>query len=90
MSEPLDIRQPMEGAEASRRGGIKSIRSLSFSGLLGGYSGASQDKSGRLGENLVKEKDTQENEVADSLADSPDAPKHPNLALSNQPSISKS
>ncbi|MBW0507823.1 hypothetical protein O181_047538 [Austropuccinia psidii MF-1] len=36
LSANLDRGPPMEGAAPSRRGGIKSRRSGSFSGLLGG------------------------------------------------------
>ncbi|MBW0593925.1 hypothetical protein O181_133640 [Austropuccinia psidii MF-1] len=37
LSANLDRGLPMEVAEPSRRGGVKSRRSRSFSGLLGGY-----------------------------------------------------
>ncbi|MBW0589645.1 hypothetical protein O181_129360 [Austropuccinia psidii MF-1] len=46
----LDRGPPMEGAAPSRRGGVKSRRSRSFSGLLGGYPGVSQGPRSRLGE----------------------------------------
>ncbi|MBW0578271.1 hypothetical protein O181_117986 [Austropuccinia psidii MF-1] len=50
LSENLDRGPPMEGEEASRRGGMKSGRSRSFSGLLGGYPGMSEGARERLGE----------------------------------------
>ncbi|MBW0548114.1 hypothetical protein O181_087829 [Austropuccinia psidii MF-1] len=50
MSAPLDRGPPMEGEAPSRRGGIKSRRSRSFSGLLGGYPGMSKGARARLGE----------------------------------------
>ncbi|MBW0510608.1 hypothetical protein O181_050323 [Austropuccinia psidii MF-1] len=40
LSANLDRGPPMEGAAPSRRWGMKSRRSRSFSGLLGGYPGA--------------------------------------------------
>ncbi|MBW0530323.1 hypothetical protein O181_070038 [Austropuccinia psidii MF-1] len=49
LSENLDRGPPMEGAAPSRRGGMKSRRSRSFSGLLGGYPGNSQGPRSRLG-----------------------------------------
>ncbi|MBW0577741.1 hypothetical protein O181_117456 [Austropuccinia psidii MF-1] len=42
LSESLDRGPPMEGAAPSRRGGMKSRRSRSFSGILGGYPGISE------------------------------------------------
>ncbi|MBW0580390.1 hypothetical protein O181_120105 [Austropuccinia psidii MF-1] len=50
LSANLDRGPPIEGAEPSRRGGMKSIRSRSFSGLLGGYPGMSEGARERLGE----------------------------------------
>ncbi|MBW0589981.1 hypothetical protein O181_129696 [Austropuccinia psidii MF-1] len=41
---------PIEGATPSRRGGMKSRRSRSFSGLLGGYPGMSGGARARIGE----------------------------------------
>ncbi|MBW0546367.1 hypothetical protein O181_086082 [Austropuccinia psidii MF-1] len=41
---------PMEGAAPSRRGGVKSRSSRSFSGLLGGYPGMSAGARARLGQ----------------------------------------
>ncbi|MBW0538464.1 hypothetical protein O181_078179 [Austropuccinia psidii MF-1] len=82
----------MEGAAPSRRGGIKSRRSRSFSGLLGGYPGMSEGARERLGEvedeegeESVEEEDSGETEVADALANAPEVPQGSNLALSNKP-----
>ncbi|MBW0562342.1 hypothetical protein O181_102057 [Austropuccinia psidii MF-1] len=46
----LDRVPPMEGAEPSRIGGMKSRRSRSSSGLLGGYPGMSKGARETLGE----------------------------------------
>ncbi|MBW0474678.1 hypothetical protein O181_014393 [Austropuccinia psidii MF-1] len=46
----LDKGPPMEGEEPSRRGQMKSIRSRSLSGFLGGYPGMSEGARARLGE----------------------------------------
>ncbi|MBW0488284.1 hypothetical protein O181_027999 [Austropuccinia psidii MF-1] len=86
----------MEGAAPSRRGGMKSRRSRSFSGLLGGYPGMSEGARARLGEvedeegeESVEEEDSGETEVADALANAPEVPQGSNLALSNQPLVSQ-
>ncbi|MBW0568805.1 hypothetical protein O181_108520 [Austropuccinia psidii MF-1] len=50
LSANLDRGPPMEGVAPSRRGGIKSRRSGSFSCLLGGYLGMSEGARARLGE----------------------------------------
>ncbi|MBW0533804.1 hypothetical protein O181_073519 [Austropuccinia psidii MF-1] len=50
LSANLDRVPPMEEEEPSRRGGVKSRRSRSFSGLLGGYPRISQGLRRRLGE----------------------------------------
>ncbi|MBW0528219.1 hypothetical protein O181_067934 [Austropuccinia psidii MF-1] len=50
LSANLDRGPPMEGEALSRRGGVKSRRSRSFSGLLGGYPRISQGPRSRLGE----------------------------------------
>ncbi|MBW0546582.1 hypothetical protein O181_086297 [Austropuccinia psidii MF-1] len=50
LSENLDRGPPMEGEAPSRRGGMTSRRSRSFSGLLGGYPGMSEGERARLGE----------------------------------------
>ncbi|MBW0552219.1 hypothetical protein O181_091934 [Austropuccinia psidii MF-1] len=41
LSANLDRGPPIEGAAPSRRGGMRSRRPRSFSGLLGGYPGMS-------------------------------------------------
>ncbi|MBW0581985.1 hypothetical protein O181_121700 [Austropuccinia psidii MF-1] len=65
----------MEGAAPSRRGGMRTRRSRSFSGLLGGYPGMSEGARARPGEikdeegeESVEEEDSGETEVADALA----------------------
>ncbi|MBW0560617.1 hypothetical protein O181_100332 [Austropuccinia psidii MF-1] len=73
MSSNLDRGPPMEGAALSRRGGIKSRRSRSFSGLLGGY----------------PEDEPEENEVETALAGVPEASEAANIAHSNQPLVSQ-
>ncbi|MBW0565706.1 hypothetical protein O181_105421 [Austropuccinia psidii MF-1] len=50
LSANLDRGPPMEREEPSRRGRMKSRRSRSFSGLLGGYPGMSEGARARLGE----------------------------------------
>ncbi|MBW0476563.1 hypothetical protein O181_016278 [Austropuccinia psidii MF-1] len=50
LSANLDRGPPMEGEAPSRRGGVKSRRSISFSGLLSGYPRISQGPRSRLGE----------------------------------------
>ncbi|MBW0460412.1 hypothetical protein O181_000127 [Austropuccinia psidii MF-1] len=49
-SENLDRGPHMEGAAPSRRGGVKSRRSRSFSGFLGVYPSISQGPRSRSGE----------------------------------------
>ncbi|MBW0579410.1 hypothetical protein O181_119125 [Austropuccinia psidii MF-1] len=87
----------MEREAPSRRGGMKSRRSRSFSGLLGGYPGMSEGSRARLGEvedekgeESVKEEDSGETEVADALANAPEVPQSSNLAPTNQPLFSQS
>ncbi|MBW0590075.1 hypothetical protein O181_129790, partial [Austropuccinia psidii MF-1] len=79
LSENLDRGPQMEGEATSRRGGMKSRRSRSFSGLLGGYPGMSECSRARLGEvedeegeESVEEEDSGETEVADALANAPE------------------
>ncbi|MBW0568260.1 hypothetical protein O181_107975 [Austropuccinia psidii MF-1] len=86
----------MEGAAPSRRGGMKSRRSRSFSGLFSGYPGMSEGARARLGEfedeegeESVEEEDSGETEVADALENAPEVPQGSNLALSNQPLVSQ-
>ncbi|MBW0519823.1 hypothetical protein O181_059538 [Austropuccinia psidii MF-1] len=86
----------MEGEAPSRRGGVKSRRSRSFSGLLGGYPSIYQGPRSRLGEGedkegdeYVEEEDSEETELASALAGAPEAYEPPSLALSNQPLVSQ-
>ncbi|MBW0493193.1 hypothetical protein O181_032908 [Austropuccinia psidii MF-1] len=97
LSANLDRGPPMEGAAPSRRGGMKSRISRSFSGLLGGYPGMSEGARARLGEaedeegeESVKEEYSVENEVVDALANYPVVPQGSNLAPTNQPLLSQS
>ncbi|MBW0586360.1 hypothetical protein O181_126075 [Austropuccinia psidii MF-1] len=48
LRENLDRGPPMEGAVPSRRGGMRSRRLRSFSGLLGGYPSISDVERARL------------------------------------------
>ncbi|MBW0485833.1 hypothetical protein O181_025548 [Austropuccinia psidii MF-1] len=87
----------MEGAAPSRRGQIKSRRSRSFFGLLGGKPGMSEGARARLGEvedeegeESVEEEYCAETEVADALANSPAVPQGSNSAPTNQPHVSQS
>ncbi|MBW0484009.1 hypothetical protein O181_023724 [Austropuccinia psidii MF-1] len=85
----------MEGASPSKRGGVKSRRSRSFSGLLGGNQSISQGPRKRSGEaedeegESVEEEEYEETEVAAALADGPEASEAPNLAHSDQPLASQ-
>ncbi|MBW0497428.1 hypothetical protein O181_037143 [Austropuccinia psidii MF-1] len=78
LSANMDRGLPMEGAAPSRR-------SRSFSGLLGGCPGMSEDARTGLGEG----EDSGETEMTDALADSPEVPQGSNLALSSQPLVSQ-
>ncbi|MBW0593257.1 hypothetical protein O181_132972, partial [Austropuccinia psidii MF-1] len=96
LSANLDRGPPMEGEAPSRSGGMKSRRSRSFSGLLGGYPGVSKGGRARLGEfkdeegeESVEEKDSGGTEVADALANAPEVPQGSNLALYSQPLVSQ-
>ncbi|MBW0589723.1 hypothetical protein O181_129438 [Austropuccinia psidii MF-1] len=89
LSANLDQGPPMEGAAPSRRGGIKSRRSRSFSGLLGGYPGMSEGARARLGESEDEEGESEETEVATALAGVPEASEAKTLAHSNQPLVSQ-
>ncbi|MBW0574946.1 hypothetical protein O181_114661 [Austropuccinia psidii MF-1] len=87
----------MEGSAPSRRGVMKSRRSKSFPGLLGGYPGMSEGARARLGEvedeegeESVEEEDSGETEVTDALANAPEVPQGSNLAPNNQPLVSQS
>ncbi|MBW0466064.1 hypothetical protein O181_005779 [Austropuccinia psidii MF-1] len=86
----------MECAATSRRGGVKSRTSRSFSGFLGGYASISQGPTSRLGEaedeeagESVKEEDSEYTEVSAALAGVPEASEAPNPSLSNQPLVSQ-
>ncbi|MBW0537121.1 hypothetical protein O181_076836 [Austropuccinia psidii MF-1] len=70
----------MEGEESSRRGGMDSRSSRSFSGLMGGYPGIFQGPRRRLGE---------ETEVADALPGDPEACDSQNISLSNKHVVSQ-
>ncbi|MBW0467551.1 hypothetical protein O181_007266 [Austropuccinia psidii MF-1] len=81
----------MKGWEISRRGGMKSRRSISFPGFWGGKHGTFQGPRNRLkeaeyeeGEESMKEEMSEETEVAAALEGSSEAPEVPNLALSTQ------
>ncbi|MBW0505473.1 hypothetical protein O181_045188 [Austropuccinia psidii MF-1] len=96
LSANSDRGPPMEGAAPSRRGGMKSRRSRSFSGLLFGYPGMSEGARARLGEvedeegeEPVEEEDSGETEVADALANAPEVPQASDLAPTNKPLVSK-
>ncbi|MBW0556427.1 hypothetical protein O181_096142 [Austropuccinia psidii MF-1] len=80
LSATLDRGPPMEGEGHSRRGGMKSRRSRSFSVLLG-------DKEG---EESVEEENSGETEVEDALENAPEIPQGSNVAPTNQPLVSQS
>ncbi|MBW0495160.1 hypothetical protein O181_034875 [Austropuccinia psidii MF-1] len=86
----MDRGPPMEGVAPSRRGGMKSRRSTSFSSLLGGYPGISEGARARLGEAENEEgEESEETEVATTLAGVPEAFEAANLTHSNQPLVSQ-
>ncbi|MBW0553823.1 hypothetical protein O181_093538 [Austropuccinia psidii MF-1] len=87
----------MEGEAPSRSRGMKSRRSTSLSGLLGGNPGMSEGARARLGEvedeegeESVEEEDSEETEVADSLANAPEVPQGSHVAPTNQSLVSQS
>ncbi|MBW0567683.1 hypothetical protein O181_107398 [Austropuccinia psidii MF-1] len=86
----------MERAAPSRRGGMKSRISRSFSGPLGAYPGMSEGARARLGEakdeegeRSVEEEESEETEVATALAGAPEASEAEIPAHSNQPLVSQ-
>ncbi|MBW0512972.1 hypothetical protein O181_052687 [Austropuccinia psidii MF-1] len=90
LSANLDRGPPMEGEAPSRRGGMKSRKSRSFSGLLGGCHGMSEGARASLGEvedeegeDFVEEEDSGETEVADAFANAPEVPQGSNLTPIN-------
>ncbi|MBW0461673.1 hypothetical protein O181_001388 [Austropuccinia psidii MF-1] len=94
LSAELDRGPPIEGEAPSRRGGVKSRISRSFSGLLDGYQRISQGPRRRLvesedeaGEDSVEEEDSKEIEVTSALEGAPQASEAPNLAFSNKPLV---
>ncbi|MBW0556082.1 hypothetical protein O181_095797 [Austropuccinia psidii MF-1] len=89
LSANLDRGLPMEGEAPFRRGGMKSRRSRSFSGLLDGYPGMSEGARERLREAEDEEgEESEETEVETALEGVPEASEAENLALSNQPLVS--
>ncbi|MBW0549071.1 hypothetical protein O181_088786 [Austropuccinia psidii MF-1] len=90
LSSNLDRGQPMEVEAPSRRLGVKSIISRSFCGLLDCYPRNSKGPRIILVEAEDEEgEESEDTEVAASLACAPEASEAPNLALSNQPLVSK-
>ncbi|MBW0535476.1 hypothetical protein O181_075191 [Austropuccinia psidii MF-1] len=86
----------MEGEAPYRGGGVKSRRSRSFYGLLGGYPSIPQGPRSRLGEaedaegdESVEEEESEEAEVEAALAGAPEASEAPIGALFNQPPFSQ-
>ncbi|MBW0527716.1 hypothetical protein O181_067431 [Austropuccinia psidii MF-1] len=69
LSANLNRGPPMEGAEPSRRGGVKSRRSRSFSGLLCGYPSIPQGPRRRSGEAEYEEGRTPSNQPLVSQAE---------------------
>ncbi|MBW0556547.1 hypothetical protein O181_096262 [Austropuccinia psidii MF-1] len=97
LSANLDRGPPIKVEAPSRRGVMKSRRSRSFYGLLGGYPGMSEGVRARLGEvedeegeESVEAEDSGESEVADALANVPEVPQGSNLAPTNQSLVSQS
>ncbi|MBW0593909.1 hypothetical protein O181_133624 [Austropuccinia psidii MF-1] len=86
----------MEGVAPSRRGGVNSRSSRSFSGLLDGYESIPKGPRSRLGdaedeegEKALEEEDSEEAGVATALAGAPEASKASNLAHSNKTLVSQ-
>ncbi|MBW0552952.1 hypothetical protein O181_092667 [Austropuccinia psidii MF-1] len=96
LNENLARGPPVEGEAPSRRGGVKSRRSRSLSGLLGGQSSIYQGTRSRLGEaedeegkESVEEEEYEEAEVAAALAGAPEASEPENLAHYNETLVSQ-
>ncbi|MBW0508921.1 hypothetical protein O181_048636 [Austropuccinia psidii MF-1] len=89
LSANLDRGPPMEGAVPSRRGGMKSRRSRSFSGLFGGYPGMSEGARARVGEAQDEEGKSEQTEVATALGGAPEPSQAANLAHSNKSLVSQ-
>ncbi|MBW0517367.1 hypothetical protein O181_057082, partial [Austropuccinia psidii MF-1] len=84
LSESLDRGPPIEGAAPFRRGAVKSRRSRSFSGFLGGYPRIPQGTRGGLGEDENKEgEESEETEVEAALEGAPEASEAANIAHSS-------
>ncbi|MBW0479474.1 hypothetical protein O181_019189 [Austropuccinia psidii MF-1] len=86
----------MEGEAPSRRGGVKSRRSRSFSGLLCGYPSISQGTRSRLGEAeavegeaSVEKEESEETEVESAFEDAPVDSEAAYLAHSNKSLVSQ-
>ncbi|MBW0495240.1 hypothetical protein O181_034955 [Austropuccinia psidii MF-1] len=86
----------MEGEAPFRRVYMKSRRSRSFSGFLGGYPSIFQGPTSRLGETEYEEGEESEEEEEDddteveaALEGAPEAFEASNLALSNKPLVSQ-
>ncbi|MBW0503512.1 hypothetical protein O181_043227 [Austropuccinia psidii MF-1] len=90
LSENLDRGPPMEGEGPSRRGGVKSRRSRSFSVFLGVYPSISQGPRYILGEAEAEDGEaSEETEVETALAGVPEASEAANPAHSNEPLVSQ-
>ncbi|MBW0482354.1 hypothetical protein O181_022069 [Austropuccinia psidii MF-1] len=76
----------MEGEASSRRGGVNSRRSISFSGFFGCYPSISQGPRSRLGE--AEDEEGEESEETE-VAGAPEASEAENLDHSNQPLVSQ-
>ncbi|MBW0560208.1 hypothetical protein O181_099923 [Austropuccinia psidii MF-1] len=79
----------MEEVVPSRRGCVKSRRSILFSGFLGGSPSIYQGPRRRFGEAEDEEGESEETEVAALLAGAPEGSEAPNIAVSNQPLFSQ-
>ncbi|MBW0553804.1 hypothetical protein O181_093519 [Austropuccinia psidii MF-1] len=78
----------MEGAAPSRRGGMKSRRSISVSGLLGGKSGISQGPRSGFGVSEYEEgEESEETEVEAAFAGAPEASEAASLSIFSQPLV---